>query len=139
MTNLKRIWEWMALALGATMVMAAETPWPANHSLVYVAARFPETHPATVAGNKPPDLLVLPPCSPLEIYRSGAFVILTDDGGIQRWLAKKQDWRPLLHPSKQTCEDYVQGHGLPRVMGYTGEINRGNTFRIVPSATESAK
>jgi hypothetical protein len=129
----------MALALGAAIVMAADAPWPANHSLVYVAARFPETHPATVAGNKPPDLPELSACSALEIYRSGGFVILTDDSGVQRWLAKKEDWRPLLHATKQACEDYAQVHGLPRVMGYTGEINRGNTFRIVPSATEGAK
>jgi hypothetical protein len=92
-----------------------------------------------VAGNKPPDLPPLAACSPLEIYRSGVFVILTEDGSFQRWLAKKEDWHALLHTTKETCEDYVKAHGLPRVTGYTGEINHGNTFRIVPSATKGAK
>ena len=106
---------------------------------MYVAARFPETHPATVAGNKPPDTSALAPCNPLEIYRGGGFVILTEDGSIQRWLAKKEDWLPLLHATKQACEEYVQAHGLPRVTTYTGEVNHGNTFRIVPKPAEADK
>jgi len=139
MTNLKRAMAGYLIGVVGSAILAADAPWPPNRSIVYVAARFPETHPAMVAGNKPPDLPALAPCSPLEIYRGGAFVILTDDGGIQRWLAKKENWQPLLHPTKQACEDYVQAHGLPRVMAYTGEINRGNAFRIVPSATEGTK
>jgi hypothetical protein len=126
------------LAIGG-MSIAADAPWPPNHSSVYVAAQFPETHPAIVEGNKPPDLPALKACNPLEIYRSGMFVILTDDGGIQRWLAKKNDWRPLLHASQEACEAFVKAHGLPRVVTYTGEINKGNTFRIVPKPTAESK
>ena len=139
MRELKRAIAGCLLWAGGSAIIAAGGPWPPNHSRVYVAARFPETHPAMVAGNKPPDLPALEACSPLEIFRSGVFVILTDDGGIQRWLARKEDWRALLHTTKQACENYVQAHGLPRVFGSTGEINRGNTFRIVPSAKEGAQ
>ena len=139
MTDLKRAMAGCLIGVVGSAILSADAPWPPNRSVVYVAARFPEAHPAMVAGNKPPDLPALAACSPLEIYRGGGFVILIDDGGIQRWLAKKEDWHPLLHTTKQGCEDYVQAHGLPRVMGYTGEINHGNTFRIVPSVTEGAK
>ncbi len=138
MTNLKRIGEWMTLVLGATMVMAADAPWPANHSLVYVAARFPETHPATVEGNKPPDLPALEACTPMELYGSGMFVILTDDGGAQRWLARaKRDWSALLLTTKTACEAYVKAHGLPRVWSRTGSVNQGNTFSVVPPPAET--
>lgn len=139
MANLKRIISGSVVFLVVITNLAADAQWPPNHSRVYASARFPDTHPSTIAGNKPPDLPALVACSPLEIFRSGTFAILTDDGGIQRWLAKKEDWHPLLHATKQECDDYVQAHGLPRVVGYTGDINHGNTFRIVPSATEGAK
>jgi hypothetical protein len=139
MMNLKQaVLGYLVLSVG-NAICAADAQWPQNHSIVYVAARFPETRPPMVGGDKPPDLPALAECSPLDIYRRAGFVILTDDGGIQRWLAKKEDWRPLLHATKQACEDYVKAHGRPRVVSYMGEINRGNTFRIAPSGTESAK
>ncbi len=120
---------------------AADTPWPSNHSTVYVAARFPETHPAMIAGNKPPDLPALAACTPVEIYSSGAFVILTDlDKGTQRWLARaKKDWGPLIHGTKEACEASVKANGLPRVSGYVGGTNQANTFRVVPRSTEGSE
>jgi hypothetical protein len=123
-----------------TLSLAAHASWPSDHSIVYVAARFPETHPAMVAGNKPPDLPALAPCTPLEMYSSGVFVILTDmDNGTQRWLAKaKKGWGSLIHGTKEACEAAVKAHGLPRVSGYVGETNRSNTFRIIPSSKDGA-
>ncbi len=139
MTAPKRVVAGYLILAAGSLILATDSSWPPNRSLVYVAAGFPDTHPAILEGNKPPDLPALAACSPLEIYRGGGFVILTDDGGIQRWLAKKEDWRPLLHTTKQACEGYVEAHGLPRVMSYVGEVNHGNTFHIVPKPTEVAK
>jgi hypothetical protein len=123
-----------------TSSLTADASWPSNHSTVYVAARFPETHPAMVAGNKPPDLPALAPCTPVEIYSSGAFVILTDmDNGTQRWLARaKKEWGPLIYGSKEACESAVKAHGLPRVSGYVGETNHANTFRTIPTSDDGA-